>query len=88
MKVTVKSMSYQHDIFISYLCNPETYTWIEEHFKPLLELLGRAWIQAAHPMFMSITRLRLGTSWPNSLGTALGASRTIIVLWSANYLEL
>lgn len=31
-------MSYQHDIFISYRRNPETYVWITEHFVPLLTL--------------------------------------------------
>lgn len=32
-------------------------------------------------------QLETGTSWPVSLGTALGASRIIIPLWSGNYLS-
>ncbi len=78
-------MSYQHDIFISYRRNPETSAWISEHFAPLLELrveleLGRK------PSLYIDNQIEAGTSWPTSLGTALGGSRVLIALWSGNYL--
>jgi hypothetical protein len=78
-------MSYQHDIFISYRRNPETYVWITEHFVPLLTLrveleLGRK------PLIYVDDQIESGTSWPASLGAALGGSRVLIVLWSGNYL--
>src|ERR1035437_1784667 len=78
-------MSYQHDIFISYRRNPETYVWITEHFVPLLKLhveleLGRK------PEIYVDSQIESGTSWPASLRAALGASRVLIALWSANYL--
>ena len=79
-------MSYQHDIFISYRRNPETHQWITEHFIPLLELrveleLGRS------PAIYLDKQIESGTSWPVSLGTALGQSRMLIPLWTRNYLS-
>jgi hypothetical protein len=78
-------MSYQHDIFISYRRNPETHFWITEHFVPLLTLrveleLGR------RPLIYVDDQIESGTSWPTSLGVALGGSRVLIPLWSGNYL--
>ena len=78
-------MSYHHDIFISYRRNPETYAWIKEHFVPLLTLrveleLGRK------PSVYVDDQIESGTSWPASLGAALGGSRVLIALWSGNYL--
>ncbi|UFZ07661.1 TIR domain-containing protein [Bradyrhizobium ontarionense] len=79
-------MSYTHDIFISYRRNPETLAWIRQHFLPLLTLrvdmeLGRA------PTVFIDEQVETGTSWPQSLGTALGCSRTLIALWTGNYLS-
>jgi hypothetical protein len=79
-------MGYSHDIFISYRRNPETHTWITQHFVPLLQVrvdmvLGR------RPSVFVDNQIESGTSWPVALGNALGASRVIIVLWTANYLR-
>jgi hypothetical protein len=78
-------MSYQYDIFISYRRNEETCSWIRRHFVPLLELrveleLGRK------PEIYVDSQIESGTSWPASLGAALGGSRVLIALWSRNYL--
>jgi hypothetical protein len=78
-------MSYQHDIFISYRRDPETYLWITEHFVPLLKLrVGLSLGQ--QPVTYVDDQIESGTSWPTSLGVALGNSRTLIVLWTGNYL--
>jgi TIR domain len=79
-------MSYQHDIFISYRRNPETCQWIKEHFVPLLELhveFELGW----KPVVYLDNQVESGTSWPASLGTALGSSRVLILLWTRNYLS-
>lgn len=78
-------MGYAHDIFISYRRHAETLAWINEHFRPLLELrveqeLGRA------PDIYIDTRLESGSTWPADLAIALGGSRILISLWSGNYL--
>ena len=78
-------MGYENDIFISYRRNPETYIWIRDHFSPLLEVyvdqvLGRK------PVIYVDDQIESGTSWPISLGSALGRSRVLIALWSGNYL--
>lgn len=79
-------MAYQHDVFISYRRDDLTRAWIEKHFIPLLSAhvfleLGR------HPNFYIDVQLESGTTWPVSLGMALGTSRTIIPLWSKTYLN-
>jgi len=79
-------MAYQYDIFISYRRNPETLCWINEHFKPLLELrvdfeLGRK------PTIFIDSQIESGTSWPAALGAALGGSRVLLALWTGNYLS-
>jgi hypothetical protein len=79
-------MAYSHDVFISYRRDDLTRSWIEKHFIPLLSSqvfleLGR------HPLFYVDVQLETGTTWPLSLGTALGTSRTIIPLWSKTYLN-
>jgi hypothetical protein len=78
-------MAYEYDIFISYRRHPETRLWLAEHFVPLLELrvgfeLGR------NPRIFVDDQIDSGTSWPVSLGGALGRSRVLMLLWSANYL--
>lgn len=78
---TISTMAYQHDIFISYRRQELTLEWINNQFIPLLkhhifDELGR------DPQFYVDTQLESGTTWPVSLGSALGASRTIIPLWT------
>jgi TIR domain len=79
-------MSYLNDIFISYRRNPDTLYWINEHFLPLLRLRLGFELQRA-PVIYVDTGLESGTSWPIQLGTELGRSRVLMVLWSANYLS-
>jgi len=79
-------MSYLHDIFISYRRDDLTKSWIEKLFVPVLDShifyeLG------SHPKFYIDEYLEAGTTWPLSLGTALGTSKTIISLWSKTYLN-
>ncbi len=79
-------MAYKYDIFISYRRDNLTRKWIETHFVPLLEHhinleLGRK------PIIYIDTLLENGTTWPIALGSALGASRTIIPLWTKTFLN-
>lgn len=79
-------MDYQYDVFISYRRDGLTRKWIETHFVPLLEHhinleLGRM------PEIFIDSQLENGTTWPIALGSALGASRTIIPLWTKTFLN-
>jgi len=82
-------MAYKHDIFISYKRHPETLKWIDAHLLPLLDLhvgleLGRDPKIYVHEIQGQILA---GTAWPVELGEELGASRTLIALWSKPYLS-
>jgi len=78
-------MSYAYDIFISYRRNPETLSWINEHFVPILT--QQLEFQLAYtPKFYIDQQMQAGSSWPPALGAALGASRVLIALWTGNYL--
>jgi hypothetical protein len=77
-------MDYRNDIFISYRRNPETYSWLTKHFKPIIKLrvgqeLGR------DPVLFVDDQLESGVSWPAQLGMELGGSRILIALWAKNY---
>lgn len=77
-------MSYQHDIFISYKRDPETYRWIKDHFEPLLVhsvTLELGW-QAS--VFID-DQIEAGTSWPIELGMKLGCSKILVPLFSRTY---
>jgi len=78
-------VSYHNDIFVSYRRHEETRRWINEHFVPLLELRVGLELGRKPDVFVD-TQLESGASWPKQLGEALGRSRTLIALWSGNYL--
>lgn len=79
-------MSYRHDIFISYRRNKETLEWIQRHFLPLLSL--RVGLELPHqPRIFLDQQVNSGSSWPLQLGTELGCSRILVILWSGNYLH-
>jgi TIR domain len=80
-------MSYMYDIFISYRRNSETLDWIKQHFLPLLTLRVDFELGRKPTVFLDEEDVETGTSWPQSLGTALGCSRTLIALWTGNYLS-
>jgi hypothetical protein len=78
--------AYEHDIFISYRRQADTRLWITKHFAPRLEArveleLGR------RPSIFVDDRIESGTSWPDSLGAALGTSRILIPLWTKTFLS-
>lgn len=83
---TFTSMSYQYDVFISYRRNQETHSWIREHFIPLLTLRLEMELNRQISIYVD-DQLEAGTTWPISLGIALGSSRILIALWSGNYLS-
>ena len=79
-------MAYLNDIFISYRRDPETLYWLNEHFLPLLNL--RLGFELSRPPVIYVdTKLESGGSWPIDLGTELGRSRILMVLWSGIYLS-
>jgi hypothetical protein len=78
-------MAYEHDIFVSYRRHPETLIWITTHFVPLLELHVEMELQRK-PVIYIDTQTDSGTSWPVSIGAALGNSRIMVALWTGNYL--
>src|SRR5271166_1993808 len=78
-------MSYQYDIFISYRRHKETLGWVRKHFVPLLELHVEHALGRKPLIYVDVNEIEIGASWPVSLGVALGGSRVLIALWSANY---
>lgn len=79
-------MDYKHDVFISYRRDPLTYKWIENQFLPLLGHHIKLELDR-DPKIYTDHNLEEGTTWPIALGSALGASRTIIVLWTKTFLK-
>ena len=79
-------MDYEYDIFISYRRDDLTKAWIEKIFIPPLR--SHVFYELGfHPRFFIDEQLEVGTTWPLSLGHALGTSKTIIPLWSKTFLN-
>jgi hypothetical protein len=81
-------MGYHHDIFVSYKRDPETLSWIGNHFLPLLKVTLSHWLQRDPDIYIhEITdNIQVGTAWPVELGEKISASRVLIALWSGNYM--
>jgi hypothetical protein len=81
-------MGYHHDIFVSYKRDPETLSWIGNHFLPLLKVTLSHWLQRDPDIYIhEITdNIQVGTAWPVELGEEIAASRVLIALWSGNYM--
>jgi hypothetical protein len=81
-------MGYHHDIFVSYKRDPETLSWIGNHFLPLLKVTLSHWLQRDPDIYIhEITdNIKVGTAWPVELGEEIAASRLLIALWSGNYM--
>lgn len=79
-------MGYKYDIFISYRRDDLTLQWIEKHFVPILKLHIKNEIDI-DPIIYIDDQLEIGTTWPVALGKALGASKTIIPLWTKTFLN-
>lgn len=77
-------MAYKHDIFISYRRNPETLEWMKNHFLPLLSLRLELELSRKPDIYVD-DQLESGMSWPLQLGTELGSSKILVVLWTGNY---
>lgn len=80
-------MAYRYDIFLSYRREKETRRWIEEHFKPILMSHIYHEIGYYPTIFIDDKDLETGGTWPIDLGNALGASKTLIPLWSKTFLN-
>jgi len=78
------SMSYRHDIFLSYKRHPETLKWIKDHFLPLLDLRVSMELGRQVDIFVD-DQIDAGTSWPQQLGVELSASRILLPLWTRTY---
>lgn len=76
---------YEYDIFISYRRNEEAVGWITNHLIPLVQLRLEMELGYTPKVFLD-EQIELGATWPLALGQALGRSKTLLVLWSKNYL--
>ena len=81
-------MPYDTDIFVSYRRDPETLLWISRFLVPIVRQrvsleLGNDPAIYVHEVTAQIPA---GTAWPVVLGKTIAQSRTLIALWSGNYL--
>lgn len=80
-------MAYKYDIFISYRREKETRKWIEDHFKPILMSHLHHELGYYPEIFIDDQELEIGSTWPIDLGNALGASKTLVPLWTRTFLN-
>jgi hypothetical protein len=80
-------MGYEYDVFLSYLHEKPSGTWVVQHFLPYFQhQLGNALARRA-ALFIDRTGIHLGQKWPARLKQALGHSRCLVGIWSPLYFQ-
>jgi hypothetical protein len=82
--MSIQSLPYMYDVFVSYRRHAEWPTWVQEHFKPIFEhYLGEHLGRAAR-IFID-THIESGSQWPEVLALAHTRSAILVPLWSKTY---
>jgi len=80
-------MAYQYDVFLSYLHEPPSGTWVHEHFLGYFTFqLGNA-LNRRSDIFVDRTGIHLGEKWPIRLKQALAHSRCLVGIWAPLYFQ-
>ena len=80
-------MAYQYDVFLSYLHEPPSGTWVHDHFLPYFTFqLGNA-LNRRTDIFVDRTGIHLGEKWPIRLKQALAHSRCLVGVWAPLYFQ-
>ena len=78
-------MDYEWDVFLSYLHEQPSGSWVNDHFLPFFTFqLGNALNQRAK-VFYDRGGIRLGQKWPTRLKSALARSRCLVGIWAPLY---
>jgi hypothetical protein len=78
-------MTYQHDIFVSYMHDAGMESWVHQHFIPFLRsFVGNA-LNRHINVFVDRSGIAAGDSWPVRLRSALAQSRCLVPIWSPLY---
>lgn len=81
------AMGYDYDVFLSYLHEKPSGTWVMEHFLPYFQhQLGNALGRRA-ALFIDRTGIHLGQKWPARLKQALARSCCLVGIWSPLYFQ-
>jgi hypothetical protein len=81
------AMSYEWDVFLSYLREPPSGSWVNDHFLPHFRwTLGNALNKKAR-VFYDRTNIHPGQKWPKMLRQALSRSRCLVGIWSPLYFQ-
>jgi hypothetical protein len=80
-------MAYENDVFLSYLTEKPSGTWVHEHFLPYFRhQLGNA-LNRPSAIFVDREGIHSGQKWPNRLKQALATSRCLVGIWSPLYFQ-
>jgi hypothetical protein len=80
-------MGYEYDVFLSYLRQPPSGTWLNDHFLGYFtHQLGNALGRSAK-IFVDVEEIHAGQKWPERLKQALGHSRCLVGVWNPLYFE-
>jgi TIR domain-containing protein len=81
------SSDYQFDVFLSYLREKPSGSWVNDHFLPYFRpALGDALNKPAS-IFIDRTEIHSGQKWPARLKQALAHSRCLVGIWSPLYFQ-
>lgn len=79
------AQNYLYDVFISYRRRSPVGDWVRNHFYPLVS----DWLPQVMPynpkIFIDFDEIETGQDWPLRLQQALGGSKCLLAVWSADY---
>lgn len=78
-------MSYEHDVFVSYMHDSSMEGWVHQHFLPFLKTFVGNALNRHINVFVDRTGITAGDSWPLRLRSALAQSRCLVPIWSPLY---
>jgi hypothetical protein len=78
------TMSYQHDVFISYRGQKLWTPWVRDHFKKLLIAYLQQELGSEPDIFVD-ERIHVGQDWVKALGEHLATSKVLVVIFSGDY---
>lgn len=85
--VSTDTMSYTHDVFVSYSRAESWPRFVSKHFVPVFKHWLAAELGRSGRIFLDTTSIGVGDRWPDELEFGLSRSRVMVALWSRNYFE-
>jgi len=81
----LKESKYKYDVFISYSRDKFVYQWVHQTFLPVFKLFFDESFSWSPEIFIDVSEIKSGDSWPEKLKQAIACSKCMIAIWTPSY---